>query len=102
MGRSASDRVRRGGSFDNDGDDLRGANRDDDDPSDDDNIGFRCASSRFARRVAPTGSAPMHRVTSARRPVPAMPDKEHPAPLFGKPRAAGYPSLHPRVVHGAC
>jgi formylglycine-generating enzyme required for sulfatase activity len=42
-----SDRVNRGGSFDNDADDLRASNRDDDDdPSDDDDdIGARCCSS---------------------------------------------------------
>jgi formylglycine-generating enzyme required for sulfatase activity len=45
---SASNRVDRGGSFDNDdADDLRGSNRNDDDPSDDDdNLGARCCSSR--------------------------------------------------------
>jgi len=46
-GPSGSDRVKRGGSFDNDDDNLRVSNRNDDDPSDsDDNLGGRCCSSR--------------------------------------------------------
>ena len=46
-GPSGSNRVKRGGSFDNDADNLRVSNRNDDNPSDDnDNDGFRCASSR--------------------------------------------------------
>ena len=45
-GHSASNRVNRGGSWDNTADDLRSGNRDDDDPDDDDDdLGFRCASS---------------------------------------------------------
>ena len=44
---SGSNRVMRGGSFDNDDDNLRASNRNDDNPSDDnDNLGFRCASPR--------------------------------------------------------
>jgi len=42
---SGSNRVKRGGSFDNNDDNLRASNRNDDNPSDDnDNLGFRCAS----------------------------------------------------------
>ena len=44
---SGSNRVIRGGSFDNNDDNLRASNRNDDNPSDDnDNLGFRCASPR--------------------------------------------------------
>ena len=46
-GTSGSNRVKRGGSFDNDDDNLRVSNRNDDNPSDDnDNLGLRCCSSR--------------------------------------------------------
>ena len=46
-GPSGSNRVKRGGSFDNNDDNLRVSNRNDDNPSDDnDNLGCRCASSR--------------------------------------------------------
>ena len=39
--------MKRGGSFDNNDDNLRVSNRNDDNPSDDnDNLGCRCASSR--------------------------------------------------------
>ena len=44
---SGSNRVKRGGSFDNNDDNLRASNRNDDNPSDDnDNLGFRCVSPR--------------------------------------------------------
>ena len=59
-GHSGSDRVDRGGSFDNDAANLRAANRDDDHPSNsDDDLGFRCASSRCARRTVSTDAAPV-------------------------------------------
>ena len=46
-----SNRVRRGGSFDNDDNNLRASNRNDDNPSDDnDNLGFRCASPRRSQK----------------------------------------------------
>jgi len=43
---NGANRVIRGGSFDDDADDLRASNRDDDDPDDDDDddIGARCCS----------------------------------------------------------
>ena len=47
VGTSGSNRVKRGGSFDNNDDNLRASNRNDDNPSDsDNNLGFRCSSSR--------------------------------------------------------
>jgi hypothetical protein len=42
-GGNGSDRVDRGGGYDNDADDLRSSNRDDDDDNDDD-LGARCCS----------------------------------------------------------
>ncbi|GEM_PF-6274387 len=49
-GTSGSNRVKRGGSFDNNDDNLRVSNRNDDNPSNDnDNLGFRCASSRHSQ-----------------------------------------------------
>jgi hypothetical protein len=70
-GQSGSDRVRLGGSWDNTAANLR--NRNDDAPSDsDDDLGFRCASSRTARRVASTDAAPEHIENSARRPAPGQ------------------------------
>ena len=72
---SATDRVRRGGSWDNDAGNLRAANRDDDDPADaDDNLGFRCCSSR-------TKSSPMGRLhgrgsrAPGPRPAPPVPGR---------------------------
>lgn len=60
-GHSGSNRVKRGGSFDNDADDLRAANRNDDDPSNqNDNLGFRCASSRARPRLVSTDAGPAH------------------------------------------
>ena len=67
--RSGADRVKRGGSWDNDAANLRTSNRDDDDPSDsDDNIGARCCSSRMARRVSSTDTTPAHEVRDHRSP----------------------------------
>ena len=72
-GQSGSNRVRRGGSWDNSAANLRASNRDDDTPSDsDDNLGFRCASSRTARRAVSKDAAPEHIENSARRPAPGQ------------------------------
>ena len=62
-GHSASNRVNRGGSFDNDAANLRAGNRNNDTPSDaDNNLGVRCASSSarqkcglHGRRIRPKG-----------------------------------------------
>ena len=84
-GRSASNRVDRGGSFDNDASDLRAGDRDDDDPSDaDDNDGFRCASSspRATRRLHARGASARGPMTSAARPGRVSPDEDgRPRPL---------------------
>ena len=70
-GQSGSDRVRLGGSWDNTAANLR--DRDDDTPSDsDDDLGFRCASSRHARRAVSKDAAPEHIENSARRPAPGQ------------------------------
>jgi hypothetical protein len=66
-GPSGSDRVRRGGSFDNDADDLRAANRNNDDPSDqNDDIGFRCSSSRACPRLVSKDASPEREVRDQR------------------------------------
>ena len=70
-GQSGDHRVNLGGSWDNTAVNLR--NRDDDTPSDsDDDLGFRCASSRIARRAVSTDAAPGHIENSARRPAPGQ------------------------------
>jgi RNA-directed DNA polymerase len=89
---SGSNRVKRGGSFDNNNaDNLRSSKRNDDNPSDDDNnLGFRCSSSRkcqndgaYGRRRRAKG--PM---TSAPYPGRLRPDEESPRrPEFGPARA---------------
>lgn len=58
-GSSGANRVKRGGSFDNNADDLRSSNRNDDNPSDDnDNIGGRCCSSRSSQKDGLYGRRP--------------------------------------------
>lgn len=72
-GQSGSNRVKRGGSFNNSATNLRAANRNNNTPSNqNDNLGFRCASSRRCLRIVSKDAIPARLpVTTARCPVPA-------------------------------
>jgi len=95
---SGSNRVIRGGSWNNDGNNLRAANRNNNTPSNrNNNIGFRCASSlcRPKGRLHGRGSCAL-RANSAVLPVPAMLDEE--VVLGGRFAAVQHDAPPPTVI----
>ena len=62
-GHTGSNRVKRGGNFDNDAANVRASKRNNNTPSNaNNNIGFRCCSSRFSQGVVSTDAAREHKV----------------------------------------
>ena len=98
---SGSNRVKRGGSFDNNDDNLRASNRNDDNPSDDnDNLGFRCVSPRRRQKDRVHGFDPSACCGHGRKTGAGVTAGRRYRPTSGRSAGSGAPALVIVVLGG--